>query len=227
MKRSYSAVYQPQDGMYSSASRYPPKKKARTSTKSNIRTIVKQEISKAADKKISLVSSPSTGTLVNASGTLVNMTGLIRGTGSVNSFSGDSIQALSFQMRYGWQIADSYNYCRVILFQWNSASAPSVDAILDTTGSLLDTGAAPFAEKQWDERKSFKIFYDRVHLLDASHPESFEKVYVRLPSAKPTQFLYGSDVVQSGGIYLILLTDSTATSHPSIKYAAQLVYTDV
>lgn len=224
MKRGYSQASQFE---VSQSQRMPPKKKARLNTQPSLRALVKQEINRVADKKVSLVSSPSTGTLVNASGTLVNMTALIRGNGSVNSFEGDSVQPLSFLMRYGWQIADSYNYCRVILFQWNGASAPSVDAILDTTGTLLGTGAAPFAEKQWDTRKSYKIYYDRVHLLDASHPESYEKVYVKLPNAKPTQFLYGTDVVQTGGIYLILLTDSTATAHPSIKYAAQLLYTDM
>lgn len=122
---------------------------------------------------------------------------------------------------------DVHNAVRVILFQWFPQSAPAVSDILDQ-----GTGTAPYYHYFTDKAKSFKILHDKIHRLQRDDPTAggqvkiFKRRFKVRPGRKKIQYVSGG-TTGSNKIYLLLMSDSSVTPHPTAYFHSRLNFMDV
>lgn len=199
-----------------------------------------QKIARISRKQMLLISnkvlvtanSATTGDLINHNGTVFSLlANLARGDNSLNNFRGDSLTPLSLKLRYGLLGNDQPQAMRVIIFQWFQSSVPSVAGVLDTPNTFLGTPLAPYSDKQFDNRKTYKVLYDKLHGLTntgAGDQNIFhvEDVFLPMSAFKNIEFVFNSASPQTGGIYLCVVSDSAAVPHPSITYVSAMICSD-
>lgn len=187
----------------------------------------------ALSNKIAIVDSTvSTGALINWNGTIFNLLqNLARGDNSLNNFRGDSITPLSLKMRYTLLANDQPQNMRVVIFQWFQASTPSINGVFDTPNTFIGTALAPFSDKQFDNRRTYKILYDKFHNLtnsgagDSNISQGAE-VFIPASAFRRIEFVYNSATPQTGGIYCACISDSGAVTHPSFFYVCSIIASD-
>lgn len=197
-----------------------------------IARISRRQMLLVSNKVLVTANSATTGDLINHNGTVFSLlANLARGDNSLNNFRGDSLTPLSLKFRYALQGVDQPQNMRVIIFQWFQSSVPSPAGILDTPNSFLGTPLAPFSDKQFDNRKTYKILYDKlVGLTNTGAGDSnvthVEDVFLPMSAFKNIEFVYNSASPQTGGVYLCVVSDSAAVSHPSILYVSAMICSD-
>lgn len=218
------------EGNYSSSR--STKKVRRETQEQKIRRISKRQMMAMSNKVMCLSNTVSTGALINYNGTVFNLFDqLARGDNSLNNFRGDSLTPLSLKMRYTLLGNDQPQNMRVIIFQWFQSSTPSPAGVIDTSNTLIGTALAPFADKQFDNRKTYKILYDRFHNLtntgagDQNISQGAE-VFIPASAFRRVEFVYNSASPQTGGIYCLCISDSSAVTHPSFFYVSSIICAD-
>lgn len=140
---------------------------------------------------------------------------------------GDKLRMKALRMRYSWEVSDTFNRCRLIVFQWtqNTASIlPAVGDILENAGSST-TGV--FSPYRHDTGSNYRILYDSMMHVDTDDPQKFRNVSIPLRRCKTRRISYvGGSAEGTGKLFLLVITDSSAVSHPTFKAYARLTYTD-
>jgi len=180
---------------------------------------VTRKLNRTADWKCSTQSYSNAS--VDWSGYLWNVNAnLTRGASAVNQFEGNKIDPFSVSLRYQLTCGDNTNMFRVILFQWMGDTHGVVPSgILD--GNLLGTVSAPLTGYRWDNRPLVHVLYDKLHCMALSGypgPDTILTRSVYIPSSKLRQIYMSSTVpeAQRGQLFLLVLSDSGAGSHPGI-----------
>lgn len=207
-------------------------KRRQETQEQKIRRIARTQAINLSNKIAIVTNSVSTGELINHNGTVFSLLStLSRGDNSLNNFRGDTITPLSLKMRYTLLANDQPQNMRVIIFQWFQSSTPTPAGLLDTPNSFLGTALAPFSDKQFDNRKTYKILYDKFHNLTntgAGDNNISHGVEVYIPSVafQPIEFVYNSGAPQKGGLYVCAVSDSSAPTHPSFFYVCSIIASD-
>lgn len=208
------------------------KRRALTPAQSaEVRRTVNSTLKKRMDYK--LATFERTSAAVDYSGTVYDLfVNMARGDNSRNAFSGSHIQVLNCHIRGQIACADVSNVFRLILFQWNEDSVPVTTSILDNAG-VITTATAPYATRNWSSRPNYTILRDQMIQLQANTNltggNGFVAVidmYVKSKKIKPTYWAATSVALQKGGLYFLALSDSSAVTHPTILFTAEMVYTD-
>lgn len=128
---------------------------------------------------------------------------------------------------------DTYNYLRFIIFQWkpNASTVPTAADIL-----LVGAGGAVDYTSQYnhDNRQLFKIMFDQTFktvgdgstdtpLQDSSRQHL--KRILRIPN-KFAQYTAGHTTNGTNQLFMIAISDSSATTHPSIFFTFKIMYRD-
>lgn len=197
------------------------KKKQQTKmTNQKVRRIVNSTINRNVEWKFHLyensLSVPDTG--------LADDPSLVSQGATDTTRNGDKIQASSFKINYYIENGDSYNNFRVIVFQWYQSASPLPSDVL-----LQGTGFGNLSQYNIDKAPSYKIMYDRTHLVSSNYSgqtNGSRAVHkkLRVPR-KNIQYNAGS----TGGIgkvYLLFISDSSAALHPTVHYSCKLIYKD-
>ena len=104
---------------------------------------------------------------------------------SDSSRDGDSITAMSYQLRYSLAVGDNTNLVRLVVFQWKDLnSAPSPGQILPYTSSTL----AVHAPYRHDTKPMFKILADKVVILDNDDDIAYGKIFISRGFFRKIQF---------------------------------------
>lgn len=139
-------------------------------------------------------------------------------TGDQNRI-GDSITLTSMEVRYDWEVADTTNRVRLILFRWNDDGAPGVNDI------LLNTVSVPrcYASYNKDSRSKFNILYDKVMVVGQG--SGTDNVKYREFKRKLTGKINYSSGGTSGvkHVYLMAISDSL-TGNPTLAFYSRLNY---
>lgn len=156
-------------------------------------------------------------------------------TGTTDSTRvGDKVKMLSLNLRFLFGAADATNVCRFIIFQWhlNDGTAPVVTDILNNTG-VTDVFMAYYNH---DQGKNFTVLCDKmiISCLNASNAnvwfkwrhsfnrkrklsDKFVKNTIKFIAAANT----GMD-----HIYMLIVSDSSALTHPGYNLDSRVTYTD-
>lgn len=161
---------------------------------------------------------------VSTSGTFAYLTLLNNGTTDITRI-GDMISLHSIDMRWSAIVADATNIVRVVLIQWNpdtTIETPTYNAVFAGAGSPVNS---PFNH---DGNKKFTVVYDKRVFLSTAIGTAGDAVYIMATNSKLNnriQFISGSQN-SMGGLYLILLSDSIASTHPTVDYSVRINWYD-
>lgn len=119
--------------------------------------------------------------------------------------------------------ADATNILRFIVFQYFDDSFPTTANILQSTSST-NSWLSPY---NFDNAKAFRILYDSSKMLNGvAKPGIVFNKYVKLTKARKNVEYSGTTSNGLNKVYLLVVSDSTAVSHPTFKGIATLTYTD-
>jgi len=147
--------------------------------------------------------------------------------------------------------ADSYNYVRCIVFRYNGDGAPSSSQALGQIFEIPSDPAPihhPFLYRNVDFMPQYNVLYDRrvkvtpvlnytgtdndVVTYNVSGPSALGHFRIRLSGKKlgSKNVRYssagGDASTTHGGVFLMLISDSSASPHPQVFYNARVSYTD-
>lgn len=218
-----------------SSSKAPATKRMRTEFNSaaiNSREIaLARRVGKVAELKATFLSDALT---VPASGIVYNLTdNMSTGVDAVDQYIGSNITPTSISMKFAWSYgpagvvpADGTNVVRTMILQWKAAGQPSVSGLLQQL---------PYTEspKLWTNREEFNVLYDRRWGLKSysTAADSYDiitgEIYIKGKRMMPIKFpSTGGNVPQKYGLYMLVVTDSTAVPNPYHKFVSQITFTD-
>lgn len=196
-------------------------KKKGNSTKAMVNKLVNAKLNKNIEKKfmdVTFNNSVSTG------GTFVLLTSTSLGTTDSSMRVGDQIKLHSLQIRGQLQNADNWNYARIIVFRWNVNNVFRVPQMLDILQDLSYPWLSPY---RFDAQRQglFTIFKDKVIQTDNDDPTA--KFKFNLLKKLNSRIDYdGGTGDGKGHIYVLMVTDSAAVTHPAVVFLARTVFTD-
>lgn len=135
---------------------------------------------------------------------------------------GDALHVMKVELRVSFVPADTTNVIRLVVFRWmqdDSSAAPS------SATDVLQT-ANPYSPYNRDNyrAKKFLVLDDYLSAVGLAGP-CIDKHHVD----KNTQFnitYQSSATTGNSQIYVLRISDSTASTHPTVSYVARVWYTD-
>lgn len=133
----------------------------------------------------------------------------------------------------GGATGDIYDTFRIILFQWHPNSVPiSSSLLVNGPSGVIDV----YSHYSHDNRQEFKIIYDTLfdvvgNGLSASNtyaPNMLRSWSLHIPLTKISKQLQyvGGTTVGTNHIYMLQVTDSSATTHPTTIWSLKLFFKD-
>lgn len=171
---------------------------------------------------------------VDSSGIIINLLStLSQGAASIDQYIGSNIKPTSIRLKLAWLYgpnlavsADATNTARIIVFQWKESATPTVSGILQQT-PYVD------ATKLWTNREEIVILSDRRYGFQAwADPATscgihVDEIYIKSKKILPIKFPNaGGNIAQRNGVFALVVTDSTAPVHPSVRFTSTITFTD-
>lgn len=194
--------------------------------------IVRKEMRKKADWKYADISTAAAN--VTSTGTIVSLfANLARGDTGLNDFEGNTFNPQAITMKYFMHTSQVRNAVRVMLLQWFDSVTPALTGILQS-GSIAIACVSPI---NVTNKSYIKVLYDRTHQFaptaasgtDSINGEGIiEPVTVYIPGKRLRQVRYNatSNTVQTGNLYLLVVSDDAITPSPQITYHCRVTFTD-
>lgn len=185
---------------------------------------VNKVVMKQSEKKYWDVA--TTAVSVDITGSITDLTSIAQGD-TDQTRDGDQLYLRSIKGKAQIQVADTTNIVRFIIFQWYMdtnvvGSAPTVSQILQSVGTAI----GPMSGYNHDGRYNFRILYDRTCFLDTTDKvQCGLQWYINKGLRRKMQF-HGGATGGKNKIYLLLLSDSGAATHPSVAYYNRTAYSD-
>lgn len=163
---------------------------------------------------------------VDTSGTMVDLlSSLSRGDSPLNQFDGGRINPQGIQVRLSGVVGDATNILRVLVFQWFDAVAPVPLGVL--------SASSPLAPLFLDNRENIKVLHDGIYKATQAYSGGAglfdfpnKVIYIKSKRLEAVQFKATTAVPQKGGLYMLLLSDSSVPSNPQINYHVRTTFVD-
>lgn len=141
--------------------------------------------------------------------------------------SGDQILLKRLQFRLSITGADTTQKVRLIVFRWSQDNA--IGANVPTTGGILqNSDVMSFYNYTSYKNDRMRVLYDKTFpftYTDANQKIVHFSLYGKRLGRKILEFNAATNL-GTNQIYLMMISDSIAASHPSVIGYAQLTYTD-
>lgn len=195
---------------------------------------VKAIISNQLKEKVELkyVDETFNATSISFTPTFYDLTEISNGTGKDRRIGSD-ITLTSIQFQLSFTKADTTNFIRMVLFQWypnNDDSPPDWTKLFQyhTVGVPVDQQElmSPLAITEADVG-TYKIMMNKQFLLDTEESVQLMNGFIKKGFRKNISYAGSLPTVGTNHIYLLLVSDSGATSHPTISGHFRLRYTDM
>lgn len=136
---------------------------------------------------------------------------------------GDKIMPTSMQIRMSFNIGDATNVMRLVVFRWkgyDSVDAPTTAKIFQFTGSIIGP-RSPFLH---DQRSRFEVLLDELINLDAGH--TMHTLNTSFALAKKQIEYNAGTTVGMNKLYMCVISDSGAATHPTVTFGIRTYFTD-
>lgn len=184
---------------------------------------IRQVLSKRAEKKHFSITSTQNP---DWSGTILDLSNISQGSTDLTR-DGDSATIRTLHIKGHLGNNDTYNIVRLIVFQWTSNSnvdAPTVGKLLDST--LLGTVYATHAPYNHDRRSQFRVLWDKTFTAYADKPVVlFDTKYLRAVTPRIQYIAAGTEGFNK--LYMCMISDSSAVSHPPVVLSSKLNFADM
>lgn len=154
---------------------------------------------------------------------------LVRGTAGLNNMDGNNLIPVGLTFRHYWTTTVIHNACRIIIFQWNDFSTPTLDAVLqDTTvaNSLL-----PMQNSEIGNKMNLNILHDDFFVLAPTTPGTDNAVYYKkvfIPGSRMQKIRLNpsANQVTNGAIWALVVSDDAIAPSPAAFVSSRLSFTD-
>lgn len=199
------------------------------------RAIVRSEIKKGSDLKYT--DNALNQAAVTSSGTVLScLQNLVRGDVGLNNFDGNTITPQGLTVKYCFNSNQSFNQVRVMCFQWMDSAVPTLAGIVQNNTTNLGT-LSPILITN---REYIRVLYDKTHIMapTAGVPDTTAvlsiwgqatcngQFFIPAKRMKKIRFNSGTNSVQDGNIYCLLVSDDSAPSYPAISIYTRLSFYD-
>lgn len=147
------------------------------------------------------------------------------GTGH-NEYVGDEVKVQKILFRYELINADTYNWCRLIIFQWKPITPPTNLSLI--TSPPGTSGAADYLGMyNYDNRTLYNIIFDKMLYTDADSPTSVGGFKIFTPKKdKFSSLINLNPAYGNHRLYCYFVTDSNLSGHPTLKINYRVFFTD-
>ncbi len=139
---------------------------------------------------------------------------------------GNKIMMNSFTFKFSLVNADTVQLYRVIILydRQTNGALPAANDVLQTAGE-------PLSQLTWVNRKRFKILFDNVYYTNTQELSQSETSHFKFKQ-NAQRVMYSSGVntiaaIISGSLILVALSDSGATSHPTLEFTTRCNFNDL
>ncbi len=162
---------------------------------------------------------------IDYNGSVLSMTaGLIRGDAAVDQFTGNLLRPSSLNILGTVSTNQTFNTVRLLLFQWQDASAPVPAGVMQFIGSAN----APFAPILWSNHHKVHVLHDQlISIAPVAGSYAIKNFRIHVSGGfKTIQVQTGGTLIQNYGIYLLLISDDGAPVYPQVLFDSELRFTD-
>lgn len=181
------------------------------------RTLAKREEVKVHDYSI------ATG--IDNAGTVFPLSAVLQGQTQATRI-GIQLNPKDLDMRFILTHGDASNIMRLVVFQFHNDDqtfTPGASTILDPTAVTAGNGVmAPYNNQNKDE---FRVLMDRTYVLEAG-AGLVKKCYTTLRQRMRKIDYNGTATHGAENLYLLVISDSAAVTHPTITGESRLHFTD-
>lgn len=136
---------------------------------------------------------------------------------------GNRIWIKSISVSFELVRADTTNIFRIMFVQWLPDNGTSGDAV--TYGEITTAGSYPLADMYNTQFGSkFRVLYDKTHKISAD--DTSKVIHFSLRPAVRKLNYNGTATSGTGHVYAILMSDSSAVSHPQVNGYVRVKFTD-
>lgn len=198
--------------------RYPRKNLAR-----KVRTVSRRVNRLYRQRETKRFDTDALGAAISTTGTFYLLNGIAQGNDVINR-DGNEVYIHKLNFKISLFNADSSNKIRVIIFidSQANAAAPSVSDVLQ------DAANYPILTPlNYDNKKRFRILLNKVFVTDTDDPTSTFQLYRKI--GRKVQYsgsAGGIATIKRNSLFLLLISDSNASSHPTIDYISRIYFTE-
>jgi hypothetical protein len=145
---------------------------------------------------------------------------------------GDKVSLRHGTLHLSLTRGDTSNIIRVLLVSTPSATFAGLSDVLEyhsftTNGNLVFS--SPYQVKATNSEQTYKILYDEVFQLKNDMSTVVKKIKLKLPKKGVNCEFVGDDSVAPNNynLSLLMISDSTASPHPTAAYAMRWKYIDL
>lgn len=197
--------------------------KRAVATKAYVKKLVRKE---AETKYWDLSTASQPYSIALGATTILDLTEVPQGTTDVTRV-GDKLTIRGLDIRMDAIIADTTNVIRCIIFQWYINTNITLSNPLGSQ-VLQDITTYPhLSNYHHDNNNQFHILYDTMIQLGAQGPQArVWHVKPNLKWAKKTVEFSGGGTNGANKLYMLLVSDSSAVSHPTVRIQSRLRFDD-
>lgn len=195
-----------------------------------VQAIVQKELRKKTDWKYT---DHSANGSVSSTGTVTSLfANLTRGQLGIDNFLGNTVTPQGLLFKYYYTTNQTYNSCRILVFQWLDAATPVPAGILQSTA----TGYATISPTLVTNKEYIKVLYDKTHVIAPTAggdttpiglgTSDCIKVYIPGKRLRKVRFNSGTNVVQDGNIYVLAISDDAVISYPGLYWYSRITFSD-
>lgn len=161
---------------------------------------------------------------VSTAGSVINLSDVPASNPSTDtSRDGDQITIMSCQVKLTSSNDDSFNYIRVIIFQWNELKAlPAASDILP----YWNTRRGILSPYRHDTKPLYRILCDKIVATDSDDPSGYFNVMLTRNMRRQVQFNKPGATAFNNGLYMLMISDSDGLTHPQVDYVSRVRFKD-
>lgn len=193
----------------------------------SVRQIAREEARKAISKNVEWKKYDLEFNSTVADTASVNHLTIIGQGDNVSNREGDEVFLGSVHVTWMAKLADTTNVVRLILVldQEGGGTTPAVSGIVEAASTL--TEAYLYSPKNEYNKFRFKFLHDELVALDAGNVVKAGKFYHRFKTpVKCTWSNSAGTAPRRNNLYLVLISDSVAVSHPAMEFYSRVLYHD-
>jgi len=153
--------------------------------------------------------------------------------GDTNSTrEGDKVSLRHGTLHLSLTRGDTSNIIRVLIVATPSATYAGLSDVLEYHSFTSNSEAvfsSPYQVKATNSEQTYTVLADKVYQLKGDMATVVDKIKIRLPKkGKSCEFVGDGSVAPNNyNISLLMISDSTATPHPTASYAMRWKYIDL
>lgn len=151
---------------------------------------------------------------------------ITQGNGDSANRIGDKIHMKTLSLKGYFTLGDSTNVIRMCLVQFRrQVSTPTWESFVGASDGGTNQISSYFNH---DKAGQYNVLFDKTYTLVTGHSDvvKFKEQINLTRAAKQIAYLAGGTVITTGAIYLFLISDSGAATHPTITSSVALRYID-